>query len=273
MSHSEEKVKTVTTTAIIRRKQEGKKISMVTCYDAAFGKIVERSPVDMVLVGDSLGNVMLGFDSTIPVTIEHMLHHTSAVTRVVKRPFVAADMPFLTYATVEDALRNAGRLMQQGGAHGVKLEGGAAICPQVSALVSMGIPVIGHLGLTPQSVHALGGYKVQAKSEAARKRLIEDAKALQAAGVFCLVLEMVPQSLAKEVTKSLEIPTIGIGAGSYCDGQVLVLQDLLGFDDGFSPKFLKKYANLGQVVSTALGSFHSDVNEGRFPDVEHSFGD
>lgn len=220
-----------------------------------------------------MGNVVLGYESTIPVTMEDMIHHTAAVTRVVKRAFVTADMPFLTYATVTDALRNAGRLMQEGGAAAVKLEGGESICPQVHALVSAGIPVIGHLGLTPQSVHALGGYRVQGKTKEARARLIADAKALEAAGAFCIVLELIPADLAKEVTAALEIPTIGIGAGPQCDGQVLVLHDLLGFDQSFSPKFLKKFANLGDVVADALKSYDSEVKGRKYPTTEHSFGD
>ena len=273
MSHAPGTTKNITTTMLLKRKHDGEKISMVTCYDSAFGKLVEASPVDMVLVGDSMGNVVLGYDSTIPVTIDAMVHHTAAVTRVVKRPFVAADMPFLTYASVTDALRNAGRLIQEGGAAAVKLEGGESICPQVHALVSAGIPVIGHLGLTPQSVHTLGGYKVQGKTKEARARLLADAKALQAAGAFCIVLELVPAELAKEVTAALEIPTIGIGAGAFCDGQVLVLHDLLGFDQTFAPKFLKKYANLGEVVANALKSYDSEVKSQAFPKAEHSFGD
>lgn len=272
MSHASNKVQSVTIASLQAKKEAGEPISMVTCYDSAFGRIVESSPIDMVLVGDSLGNVMLGYDSTIPVTIDDMVHHTAAVTRVVQRPFVGADMPFLTYSTKEDALRNGGKLMQKGGAQAVKLEGGEAICPQVEALVANGIPVIGHLGLTPQSVHALSGYKVQAKEKAAQKKLLEDAKALQDAGVFCLVLEMIPASLGTSVSKALKIPTIGIGAGSGCDGQVLVLQDLLGFDASFKPKFLKKYADLSKIVGDALVSFNKDVKSKKFPSAEHSFG-
>jgi 3-methyl-2-oxobutanoate hydroxymethyltransferase len=273
MSHASNKSQSITIAALMKKKAAGEPISMVTCYDAAFGRIVEQSPIDMVLVGDSLGNVLLGHDSTIPVTIADMIHHTAAVTRVVRRPFVAADMPFLTYATKDDALKNAGALVQCGGAHGVKLEGGAAICPQIEALVSAGIPVIGHLGLTPQSVHALSGYKLQAKGKDAQKKLLEDARALEAAGAFCVVLEMIPASLAKEVSKILTIPTIGIGAGVGCDGQVLVMHDLLGFDDSFKPKFLKKYANLSKVIGEALAAYDKDVKTKKFPASEHSFGD
>lgn len=273
MSHTSNKGQPVTIAQLLDKKSKGERISMVTCYDSAFGRIVDLSPIDMVLIGDSLGNVLLGYESTIPVTIEDMIHHTEAVTRVVKRPFVAADMPFLTYATKDSALKNAGRLMQEGGAQAVKLEGGEAICPQIEALVASGIPVVGHLGLTPQSVHALSGYKVQARGKEAQKRLKADAKALQDAGAFCVVLEMIPASLGAAVSKSLDIPTIGIGAGPGCDGQVLVMHDLLGFDATFKPKFLKKYADLNKVISDALVNYDKDVKLGKFPSVEHSFAD
>jgi len=271
MSHSSSKSTAVTAEAIVKKKSSGERISMVTCYDSAFGRIVEMSPIDMVLVGDSLGNVLLGYESTIPVTLADMIHHSAAVARVVKRPFLAADMPFMTYKNVDDALDNASKLMQMGGAQGVKLEGGEAICPQVEALTRSGIPVIGHLGLTPQSVHALGGYKVQAKAKDAQKKLLSDAKALQDAGAFCIVLEMIPSALAVQVTKALSIPTIGIGAGPGCDGQVLVMHDLLGFDADFNPKFLKKYADLNKVIMQALVSYDKDVKQGKFPSKEHGF--
>jgi 3-methyl-2-oxobutanoate hydroxymethyltransferase len=273
MSHVITKSHPVTVASLLNKKAAGERISMVTCYDSAFGRIVEASPVDMVLIGDSLGNVLLGYDSTIPVSLADMIHHTAAVTRVVKRPFVTADMPFMTYATRDDALRNAAKLIQLGGAHGVKLEGGESICPQVEALVAAGIPVIGHLGLTPQSVHALSGYKVQAKGKEAQKRLLSDAKALQEAGAFCVVLEMIPASLAATVSKELVVPTIGIGAGGGCDGQVLVLHDLLGFDASFNPKFLKKYADLNKIIGDSLALFDKDVKSRSFPAAEHSFGD
>lgn len=273
MSHNSTKSQPMTVAALLRKKQAAERISMVTCYDSAFGRIVEASPIDMVLVGDSLGNVLLGYDSTIPVTIEAMVHHTAAVSRVVKRPFVVADMPFFTYLDVDIALKNAGKLVQQGGAHGVKLEGGKSICPQVEAIVNAGVPVVGHLGLTPQSVHGLSGYKVQAKLEAEQNKLIEDALALQEAGAFCLVLEMIPAKLSAKVTSLLKIPTIGIGAGGECDGQVLVMHDLLGFDASFNPKFLKKYANMSKVIGEALSSYDKDVKSGQFPTAEHSFGD
>ena len=262
----------VTTTELLKRKQAGEKISVVTCYDAAFGRIVEGSPVDVVLVGDSLGNVMLGFDSTLPVTVDHMIHHASAVTRVVRRPLVVVDMPFMSYqVSVEDSLRNCGRVIKESGAQAVKLEGGRRIVPQVKALVDAGIPVMGHLGLTPQSVHALGGYKVQGKGSEARKAMIEDARVLTTAGIFALVLEMVPADLAAEITAAIEVPTIGIGAGGGCDGQVLVHHDLLGFDQDFNPKFLKKYANLGAVIAEALVTYDKEVKAGAFPQTKNQF--
>jgi len=272
MSHASNTKASVTTDIICQRKGSSDRISMVTCYDAAFGRIVESSPIDMVLVGDSLGNVLLGYESTIPVTLEDMIHHSAAVTRVVKRPFVAADMPFMTYKNRDDALSNAAKLMQLGGVKGVKLEGGESICPQVEALTQAGVPVIGHLGLTPQSVHTLGGYRVQAKAKTEQKKLMADAKALQDAGVFCVVLEMIPAALAEQVTKTLKVPTIGIGAGAGCDGQVLVMHDLLGFDADFNPKFLKKYANFNESIAKALRDYDRDVKTGKFPAAQHSFG-
>ena len=264
----------VTVRHLRQAKDAGRRISAVTCYDSAFARLVNHAAIDVVLVGDSLGNVMLGHDGTIPVTLDDMLQHTKAVHRVLEKPFLCADMPFLTYHTSDaDAIRNAGRLIQDGGAHGVKLEGGRAIAGTVRRLVDAGIPVMGHLGLTPQSVHTLGGYKVQGRGSDARDRLIEDALVLEDAGVFSLVLEMVPESLAQEVSKKLAIPTIGIGAGPGCDGQILVLHDLLGFDTGFNPKFLKKYANLGDTIVSALQAYDHDVKSGFYPTSEHSFKD
>ncbi len=225
----------------------------------------------MILVGDSLGNVMMGFDDTIPVTLDDMVHYTACVSRVCRRVFITADMPFMSYATVSDALKNATRLVQEGGAAAVKLEGGEFIFDQVRALTRAGIPVVGHLGLTPQSVHALGGYKVQGRHEKAKERLLKDALSLQEAGASLVVFEMIPAELAAEITSNLRIPTIGIGAGPSCDGQVLVLQDLLGFDSDFSPKFLKKYADLANIVSDALKQYDQDVKSQAFPTKEHSF--
>lgn len=261
------------TTALTLRKmkENGEKIVTLTCYDAAFGRILEDCPVDVVLVGDSLGNVMLGFDSTIPVTIDHMVHHTAAVSRRIKHAFLVADMPFMSYnISPEQALANAARLLQEGGAHAVKLEGGEEIIPQIEALVNAGIPVMGHLGLTPQKIHSLGGFRVQGRGEQGEK-LFTAAKRLEAAGICSLVLELVPQELTRRVSESLRIPTIGIGAGPHADGQVLVLHDLLGFDSGFSPKFLKTYANLRETVMDAVKNYAQDVKSASYPGPEHSF--
>jgi 3-methyl-2-oxobutanoate hydroxymethyltransferase len=264
----------ITVTQIAAAKAQGRKLSAVTCYDSAFAKLIDATDMDIVLVGDSLGNVVLGYDNTIPVTVADMCHHTAAVARVLTRPFLCADMPFLSYnVSVEHALTNAGILVQKGGAQGVKLEGGHAILPQVKALVTSGIPVMGHLGLTPQSVHQMGGYKVQGRGTDASQALIDDALALQEAGIFALVLEMVPTSLAECLSSMLKIPTIGIGAGPGCDGQILVLHDLLGFDAAFNPKFLKKYANLGALITDALKAYDQDVKNRTFPTEEHGFKD
>ncbi len=253
-------------------KAAGKRLSMVTCYDSAFARLIEKSSIDLVLVGDSLGNVMLGFDDTIRVTTEHMLHHVAAVGRALVRPFLVADMPFMSYSvSTEQALLNAGRMLQEGGAKAVKLEGGLAIVDSVRALTRAGIPVMGHLGLTPQHVHMLGGYRVQGRSGEAQRAMKEAALALQDAGAFALVLELVPSELAAEISQSLRIPTIGIGAGPSCDGQVLVLHDLLGFDASFKPKFLQTYADLGTIVGKALEQYDGDVKAGRFPTAAQSF--
>ena len=267
--HGAEQIFTVKT--LQKRKQSGEKISMITCYDAAFAALLDRTGIDMILVGDSLGNVVLGFKDTIPVTMEHMVHHTAAVARATQKAMLVADMPFLSYnLSVKQAMKNAGRLIQDAGAHAVKLEGGVPVCPQVRAITQAGIPVVGHLGLTPQSVHALGGYRVQGRGDQGQ-RLLDDALALQEAGACAVVLELIPQALAAQVTQSLVIPTIGIGAGSVTDGQVLVLHDMLGFNSDFSPKFLKKYANLGQIVVEAVESYDAEVKQGQFPKPEHGF--
>ena len=274
MSKGSDKRGQITAHDVLARKGRGQRLSMVTCYDASFGRIVNDSTIDIVLVGDSLGNVMLGLPSTIPVTVEHMIHHTAAVARVLTRPLLCTDMPFFSYQLSRgQALKNAGRMIQEGGAHSVKLEGGKEVSDKIRAIVRAGVPVMGHLGLTPQSIHALGGFRVQGRGKKAEAKLIDDAKRLQDAGCFSIVLELVPQDLAAQVTASLEVPTIGIGAGARCDGQVLVLQDLLGMDAAFKPKFLKKYANLHDVVSTALSLFDREVKDGTFPDSDHSFAE
>jgi 3-methyl-2-oxobutanoate hydroxymethyltransferase len=262
----------VTTTHLTRMKQQGEKIVMVTAYDYPAASLVDEAGVDVVLVGDSLGMVMLGYDTTIPVTLDDMLHHTKAVVRGVKRALVATDMPFLSYQpSIEDAIRNAGRLLQEGGAQAVKLEGGISVCPQVHALVAAGIPVIGHLGFTPQSVNVFGGYKVQGRDERAAQRLLADAKALEDSGAFCIVLELVPEDVAARITASVSVPTIGIGAGVHCDGQVLVLHDLLGIGGKVHPRFVKRYAQVGDTIREAVSQYAREVREEKFPAAEHSF--
>jgi 3-methyl-2-oxobutanoate hydroxymethyltransferase len=269
----EENMNNKITTSVLRQyKSEGRAIVMLTAYDYPMAKLLDEAEVDMLLVGDSLGNVVLGYDSTIPVTMEDMLHHVKAVCRGANHALVVADMPFMSYQiSTQEALKNAGRLLQEGGAQAVKLEGGVAIADTVRAIVTAGIPVVGHLGLTPQSVNQLGGFKVQAKDEQAAQNLLDDARALEAAGAFAIVLECIPDGVARRVSESIGIPTIGIGAGAACDGQVLVIHDLLGMHSGFTPKFVKKYADLHQEMMTAVQSYIRDVKEKRFPSPEYSF--
>lgn len=264
--------KPVTTAELLKMKQQKQPITMVTAYDYPTALLVDEAGIDMILVGDSMGNVVLGYDNTIPVTVQDMVHHTRAVTRGVKRTFVVADMPFLScHISLEETMRNAGRLMQQGGAKAVKIEGGQEIAETVKALTNAGIPVMGHLGLTPQSVHQMGGYKVQGKTAAAGSKMLADAKALQEAGAFAIVLECVPTPLAQKISEELDIPTIGIGAGNVCDGQVLVIHDLLGVTNGFKPKFVKRYANIHDIVIEALQTYRDEVQQRSFPDEAHSF--
>ncbi len=254
-------------------KKGGDPLVVVTAYDALFGKLVDQAGVDAVLVGDSVGNVIAGYESTLPVTLDQMIYHAAAVRRGVKRALLIVDMPFLTYqASIESAILNCGRVMQQTGAHAVKIEGGnPEMAETVRSLVRTGIPVMGHLGFTPQSVRTLGGFKVQGREPAAADQMIEDAKRLEHAGAFSIVLELVPAAVAERVTKAVQIPTIGIGAGIHCDGQVLVLPDLLGLNDEFSPKFLKRYANLAADVRAAVGEYAKDVRSKTYPGDEHSF--
>lgn len=261
-----------TVLTIQKQKEAGEKITMLTCYDYSMAKLMDESGINMLLVGDSLGNVILGYEDTIPVTMEDMIHHTAAVSRGAKDALVVGDMPFMSYQTsVYDAVVNAGRLMKEGHAQMVKLEGGAAVCPQIKAIVEASIPVCAHLGLTPQSIHAFGGFKVQAKSEEAAIRLLEDAKRVEEAGASAVVLEAVPAELATIVSKALRIPTIGIGAGNGCDGQVLVYQDMLGMFQDFTPKFVRKFANIGQVMKEAFASYKEAVADGSFPAQEHTY--
>jgi 3-methyl-2-oxobutanoate hydroxymethyltransferase len=254
-------------------KREGKRIVALTAYDVLFARLVEEAKVDLALIGDSLGQVVLGYPSTIPVTLDEMIHHGKAVRRGAPDTFLVLDMPFLSYqVSPEDALRNAGRVLKETGVQAVKLEGGtAATCRTVEVLVRAGIPVMGHLGLTPQSVHALGGYRVQGREEATAERLRHQAEALEEAGCFALVLELVPAELAGEISRSLTIPTIGIGAGPECDGQVLVLYDALGLNAGFSPRFLKRFADLDAEVRRGLDAYVAEVRSGTYPGPEHSF--
>jgi 3-methyl-2-oxobutanoate hydroxymethyltransferase len=263
----------LTVTKLKKMKQGGEPITMLTAYDFPSARLAEEAGVDVILVGDSLGNVVLGYDTTIPVTLDDMVYHTKAVVRGAANTFIVADMPFATYRLGKEAtLRNAARLMQEGLAHAVKMEGGADIADEVSACVKAGIPVLGHIGLTPQSVHQLGGYKVQGKLEQEALQLIEDAKALEAAGAFGIVLELVTEPLAEAVTSKLSIPTIGIGAGRGCDGQVLVYHDLLQYASPYREKrFVKTYADVGTIIRNAIGAYVSDVKSQAFPQQEHAF--
>lgn len=254
------------------QKAKGEKISMLTAYDYSTAKLMDEASINGILVGDSLGMVMLGYEDTLPVTMEDMIHHTAAVCRGAKNTLVVGDMPFMSYqVSVEEAVYNAGRLMKEGRCQAVKLEGGASVCPQIRAITNASIPVMAHIGLTPQSINAFGGFKVQGKSEEAAKKLLEDAKAVEEAGAFAVVLECVPAKLAELISKSISIPTIGIGAGAGCDGQILVYQDMLGLFSDFTPKFVKKYANVGEMMTQAFRDYIADVQEGSFPAPEHTF--
>jgi 3-methyl-2-oxobutanoate hydroxymethyltransferase len=256
---------------LIKRKQRGQKIAMLTAYDATMARLLDRAGLDVLLVGDSLGNVILGYETTIPVTLEAMIHHSRAVANGARRALVVADMPFLTYhASVEDAVRNAGRLIQEGGAAAVKMEGGVAITPMVRRVVELGIPVMGHIGLIPQSVHRLGGYRMVGKTAGEASALMDDAQALEEAGAFSVVLECIPEELAERITSALKIPTIGIGSGPYCDGQVLVSYDAFGLFDEFAPKFVKQYANFGAELVAAAKEYVADVQAARFPTSERA---
>ncbi|MBG9946060.1 3-methyl-2-oxobutanoate hydroxymethyltransferase [Brevibacillus formosus] len=262
----------VTTSSIRKKKEMRTPITMVTAYDYPSAKLVDEAGVDMILVGDSLGMVVLGYNSTIPVTMEDMLHHTKAVTRGAKRAFVVADLPFLSYhGTVEEAVKNAGRLMQEGLAKAVKMEGGRELVPIITRCVQAGIPVVGHIGLTPQSVHQLGGYKVQGRDLEAAKKLLDEALAIQEAGAFAIVLECVPEEVAGMIANKLDIAVIGIGAGATCDGQVLVFHDMVGYASDITPKFVKRYANIGETIREAVEVYNKEVEARSFPGQEHVF--
>ncbi len=262
----------ITIPTLLRMKQEGEPIAMLTAYDALMASILDESGIDIILVGDSGGMVMAGHENTLSVTMDEMLHYVKSVRRAIQHAFLVADMPFLSYQiSLEEALRNAGRFLQEGGAQAVKIEGGQQAAPIIKALVQWGIPVMGHIGLTPQSIHQLGGYSVQGKNHKAAQRLMQDAQILQEAGVFSLVLEKIPAMLAKEISESLQIPTIGIGAGKYCDGQVLVSHDMLGLYDKFRPKFVRRYAELGKAMSQAFKQYIVDVKQKKFPNDDESY--
>jgi 3-methyl-2-oxobutanoate hydroxymethyltransferase len=258
----------------LEMKKGGEKLVVLTAYDVLFARILEQAGVDIILVGDSLGQVVLGYDSTLPVTLDDMIHHGAAVRRGAPESFVVVDMPFLTYqVTPEDALENAGRILKEAAVQAVKIEGGdARTCQVVDLLVTAGIPVMGHLGLTPQSVHALGGYRVQGRDAETAERLRGEALALEEAGAFGVVLELLPSELAREISASLTIPTIGIGAGPGCDGQVLVLTDALGLDPSFHPRFVKRFAALHEAAREGVVRYVQEVRDGVYPDAEHSFG-
>jgi len=261
----------ITINQIKEMKPKGEKIAMLTAYDFVTAKLVDEVGIPLILVGDSLGMVVLGYESTIPVTMEEMLHHTKAVVRGTKRAMVIGDMPFMTYhISVEDALRNAARFIQEGGAQAVKLEGGVTVAEKVKRIVECGIPVMGHIGLTPQSIHQLGGFKVQGKTPEAAARLLEDARALEQAGAFAIVLETIPAQLAKIITAKLSIPTIGIGAGIYCDGQVQIINDILGSYTEFVPKHAKQYAKLTDIITKAVTQYYNEVKSGTFPTEKQS---
>jgi 3-methyl-2-oxobutanoate hydroxymethyltransferase len=266
------KTSKVTVKTILQMKKNGERIAALTAYDYLFASILDNVGLDIILVGDSTGMIYAGYDTTIPVTMDEMVYHLKAVRRGIKRSLLVGDMPFMSFQLGESqALENAGRFLKEGGAEAVKLEGGRHLVPTIKKLTEIGIPVMGHLGLTPQSINIFGSWNVQAKSPEARKRLKDDALHLQDAGVFSIVLEKIPADLAEEVTQSLEIPTIGIGAGKECDGQILVTHDLLGLFEKFRPRFVRRYAELAQEIRRAVGQYASDVKSGTFPSLEESF--
>ncbi len=262
----------VTVQTLLGMKRRDRKIVMLTAYDYQTAVLEDRAGVDMILVGDSLGMVVLGYENTIPVTLEEIIHHLKPVARARTRAFLVGDLPFMSYqASPADAVRNAGRLLKEGGAEAVKLEGGRRMESVIKGIVDADIPVMGHLGLTPQSLHQFGGYRVQGKDTASAEKLIEEARFLEEAGCFAMVLEGIPWQLAQTISGTIDIPTVGIGAGPYCDGQVLVVNDLLGLNEEFSPRFVKHYAELGKEMSRAFDAYVEEVREGKFPDLDHSY--
>ncbi len=264
--------KKITTNTHLEMKQKGEKITMMTCYDYLMAIMLDAAGIDMILVGDSLANVVLGYESTIPVTMEEMLHHCKAVTRGAKNAFVVGDMPFMSYQTgSRDALKNAGRFLKETGVSAVKLEGGEEVLDTIKKIVDAGIPVMGHLGLTPQSVNIFGGYGLRGSTKKESDKIIKDAKKIEQAGVFAIVLEKIPADLAKEISENISVPTIGIGAGPDCDGQVLVTHDMLGLFEKYKPKFVKRYAELAQVMKDCFCKYISEVKSKEFPTQEHSY--
>ena len=256
----------------ITMKKKGEKISMLTAYDASFAALLDAAGIEMVLVGDSLGNVLLGYDSTVPVTMEEMLHHCKAVRRGVKQAFLVGDMPFMSYqVSISEAISNGGRFLKEAGCDAVKLEGGTEVCETVKAIVKAGIPVMGHIGLTPQTASQLGGYKVQGRDADSARRLLQAARDLETAGAFAIVLECIPAQLSELITGTVSIPTIGIGAGRQCDGQVLVTHDMVGMFEKFIPSFVRQYANLASEIKKAVATYRDEVRKGSFPGEEHSF--
>ncbi len=264
--------KKLTIQDIITMKKNGENVSMLTAYDASFAGLIDAAGIDMVLVGDSLGMVLLGYNSTIPVTMEEMLHHCRAAGKGVKRAVLVGDMPFMSYQVSEsEAISNAGRFLKEAGCDAVKLEGGTEMCATVGAIVKAGIPVMGHIGLTPQTASQLGGFKVQGKDADSSRRLLQSARDLETAGAFSIVLECIPAQLSEAITRAVSIPTIGIGAGKHCDGQVLVTHDMVGMFEKFRPSFVKQYINLAPQIMEAVATYHEEVKSGSFPDDEHSF--
>ena len=263
----------ITTQTVVEMKNRGEKISMLTAYDYTMAKIIDEAGIEIILVGDSASNVMAGFDTTVPITLEHMIYHTSCVVRGVKRALVVADMPFMSYQVgPKEALINAGRLMKEADAHSIKMEGGQAIAETVKRIVDAGIPVMGHLGLTPQSIYKFGTYKVRATDAKEADDLMRDAKLLEEAGCFGIVLEKIPAQLAEQVTQEISVPTIGIGAGGGCDGQVLVIHDMLGLNNEFKPRFLRRYADLHSVMTDAVKNYIDDVKSKDFPNEKEQYG-
>lgn len=261
----------VTVLSLQEQKRRKEKITALTAYDFAIAKIIDRAGIDIILIGDSAANVVYGYSTTLPISMEVMLFHTRAVARAVSRGLVVADMPFLSYQTsLAEAVKNGGLFLKEG-AEAVKIEGGEPVLEVVNRLVSLGIPVMGHLGLTPQSIHKFGGYKLQAKTKKDQEHLLAEAKRLESAGCFSLILEKIPSNLAKKITQALKIPTIGIGAGPYCDGQILVIHDLIGLFNEFKPKFVKRYAEVGSIIQAAVEAYKREVETGAFPDLDHSF--